>query len=32
MITIAGQDEVMTVSLHNLHGEKLYSIELPSQV
>ena len=31
MVKISGQDEVMTVSLHNLRGEKLYSIELPPQ-
>jgi alkaline phosphatase D len=32
MVKISGQDEVMTVSLHNLHGEKLYSLDLPPEV
>lgn len=28
MVNINGQDEVMTVSLHNLRGEKIYSLDL----
>ncbi len=28
MIKVSGQDEVMTVSLHNLRGEKMYSVDL----
>jgi alkaline phosphatase D len=32
MVKISGKDEVMTVSLHNLRGEKLYSVELPPEV
>jgi hypothetical protein len=28
MVNISGKDEVMTVSLHNLRGEKIYSIDL----
>jgi alkaline phosphatase D len=32
MVRINGQDEVMTVSLHNLRGEKIYGIELPPEV
>jgi len=28
MVKVSGTDEVMTVSLHNLRGEKLYSIDL----
>jgi alkaline phosphatase D len=32
MVKINGQDEVMTVSLHNLRGEKIYGIDLPPAV
>jgi hypothetical protein len=32
MVNIHGQDEAMTVSLHNLRGEKIYSIDLPPEV
>ena len=28
MVKVSGQDEVMTVSLHNLRGEKIYSVDL----
>jgi alkaline phosphatase D len=31
-VQIAGQDDVMTVSLHNLQGEKIYSSDLPPAV
>lgn len=31
-VTIQGKDEVMHVSLHNLQGEKMYSLELPPVV
>src|SRR5262249_60330524 len=32
MVKVNGQDEVMTVSLHNLRGEKLYSVDLSPEV
>ncbi|SRR6266705_4436791 len=32
MVKVSGTDEVMTVSLHNLRGEKLYSIDLNPEV
>jgi hypothetical protein len=32
MVKVSGTDEVMTVSLHNLRGEKLYSIDLNPDV
>ena len=35
MVNISGQDEVMTVSLHNLRGgggEKIYSVDLSPEV
>jgi alkaline phosphatase D len=32
MVKISGTDEVMTVSLHNLRGEKLYSLDLSPAV
>lgn len=32
MVTISEQDEVMTVSLHNLRGDRLYSIALAPEV
>ena len=32
LVTLDGKSEVMTVSLHNVQGEKLYTIELPLEV
>ena len=32
MVKISGKDEVMTVSLHNLRGEKMYSVDLNPEV
>jgi alkaline phosphatase D len=32
MVKVSGSDEVMTVSLHNLRGEKIYSIDLNPEV
>ena len=32
MVKISGKDEVMTVSLHNLRGEKMYSVDLSPEV
>jgi hypothetical protein len=32
MVKVSGQDEVMTVSLHNLRGEKIYSVDLSPEV
>jgi alkaline phosphatase D len=32
LVTLDGKSEVMTVSLHNVQGEKLYAFELPPEV
>jgi len=32
VIKIDGKSEVMTVSLHNLKGERIYTVELPLEV